>query len=167
MKILLLGGIRSGKSRLALKIAENFSAPRLFVATAEPFDEEMQEKIKRHQAERGPSWETLEAPLALPEALETAAPYGVCLVDCLTVWLGNVWYHGKDLGAEVERFCKALKEVSTNVVIVSNEVGLGVFPGERGLRRYVEALGQLNQQVATLCDRVYLVVAGLLVPLKP
>ncbi len=167
MKILILGGVKSGKSRLALKIAENFAPPRLFVATAEPFDPEMQEKIKRHQKERGPSWQTVEAPLELGAALEEISPYGVCLVDCLTVWLGNLFHYQRDIERETVQFLETVARIDTNLIFVSNEVGLGVLPGAKVSRLYVEALGRLNQEMARLCDRVYLVVAGLLIPLKP
>ncbi len=167
MKILILGGVKSGKSRLALKIAKNFAPPRLFVATAEPFDAEMQEKIKRHQKERGPSWQTLEAPLELCAALEESSTYGVCLVDCLTVWLGNLFYYQRPVDKEVSRLVETVARVDTNLIFVSNEVGLGVLPGTKESRVYVDSLGLLNQELAKLCDRVYLVVAGLLLPLKP
>ncbi len=160
-KILILGGVKSGKSRLALTLAEKFPLPRIYVATAEPFDEEMQEKIRRHREERDASWETIEAPLELVEALNIGENYNVCLVDCLTVWLGNLWYHGRDLKREKRRLLSLLSRFKTNVILVSNEVGLGVIPAQKDVRRYAEALGDLNQELAKLCHRVYLVVAGL------
>jgi len=166
MKILILGGVKSGKSRLALEMAKQFPSPRLFVGTAEPFDEEMQEKIRRHQAERGPEWETLEEPLALAKVLEMTSDYGVCLIDCLTVWLGNLWHYQFDLEKEIETFCQVLARASGNLILVSNEIGLGPLPGEKAVRKYTEALGHLNQRVAFVCDRVYLVVAGLALTLK-
>ncbi len=166
MKILILGGVKSGKSRLALEMAKQFPSPRLFVGTAEPFDEEMQEKIWRHQAERGPEWETLEEPLDLNKALTKVPDYGVCLIDCLTVWLGNLWHYQLDLEKEIETFCQALATTSGNLILVSNEIGLGPLPGKMAVRKYTEALGQLNQRVASMCDRVYLVVAGLVLSLK-
>ncbi len=166
MKIFVLGGVKSGKSRFALKLAEKFQPPRLFLATAEPIDHEMQEKIKRHQAERGKDWETLEEPLEISHSISQVKNYGVCLIDCLTVWLGNLWYYKRALDVEIERFLKALRNAEGNFILVSNEIGLGVVPAESTVRKYIDALGTLNQEVALICDKVYLVVAGLPVIIK-
>ncbi len=159
-KILILGGIKSGKSRLALKIASQFSGPRFFVATAEPFDEEMARKIAAHRKERGQSWHTLEAPVELPNTLRKLPSQGVCLVDCLTVWLGNLWHYQKDLETYCEDLLKAIEEMKIPCVFVSNEVGLGIMPAEKAGKTFAEKLGLLNQRVAGVCEEVYLVVAG-------
>ncbi len=166
MKIFVLGGVKSGKSRFALKLAERFSPPKLFLATAEPIDPEMQEKIKRHRAERGIDWETLEEPLEISYPISQSKNYGVCLIDCLTVWLGNLWYYKRVIDIEIEKFLRVLRDAKGNFILVSNEVGLGVLPAESHIRRYIDALGSLNQEVASICDEVYLVVAGLILTLK-
>ncbi|NPA48662.1 MAG: bifunctional adenosylcobinamide kinase/adenosylcobinamide-phosphate guanylyltransferase [Thermodesulfobacteria bacterium] len=166
-KIFVLGGIKSGKSRFALKLAEKFPAPRLFVATAEAFDEEMARKIKAHQRERDESWQTIEAPVELPEALrDLPKKAGVCLIDCLTVWLGNLWYYQKDAHSYVEKFLGGLAEAKIPIIVVSNEIGFAPLPGERVSRDFAEKLGILNQRVAALCDEVYLLVAGCPLKLK-
>ncbi len=165
-KILVLGGIKSGKSSFALHLGNAYPAPRIFVATAEAFDQEMAQKIEAHKKERGPSWQTIESPVELPRTLESVSQAGVCLIDCLTVWLGNLWYYQKDLQAYVEKLLKALEKAPWPTILVSNEVGLGLMPGERENRLFAEALGGLNQKVARLCNEVYLVVAGVPVRIK-
>lgn len=167
--VLVLGGCRSGKSRFAQELAERLGQRRLFVATAEPFDDEMRERIAKHRAARGPEWQTVEAPVALAEALrEHAGKADVALVDCLTVWLGNL------LGAEPPRWdadavSSLLAELGrrrSHVVVVSNEVGLGIVPGNALARRFRDEQGRLNQQVAAMADCVVFVAAGLPLLLK-
>ncbi len=166
MKILVLGGVKSGKSRFALEKAEGYPPPRLFVATAEAFDEEMAAKIKAHQRERGPGWHTMEAPVELPRILRSLPPASVVLIDCLTVWVGNLLFYKKDPQAYLQEFLEALKGIHAPWLIVSNEVGLGLLPGETEARHYLETLGYLNRRVAALCDEVYLLVAGCPLRLK-
>ncbi len=166
MKTLVLGGVKSGKSRFALEKAGLYPAPRTFVATAEAFDDEMEAKIAAHRAERGPGWQTVEAPVELPRALRELPPSSVVLLDCLTVWLGNLLFHGKDLEAYVAELLRVLRDFSAPLFMVSNEIGLGVLPGSAETRRYAEALGRLNREVARLCDEVYLLVAGCPLRLK-
>lgn len=173
---LILGGQRSGKSRRAEWLAQQWLAVRgrqaLFIATAQPHDDEMAARIRRHQADRAaclPGMGTLEEPLALAEAIHAHSEPNVLLViDCLTLWLAN---HD----ALVEGFCDsdparhfllALEQRCGPVVMVSNEIGLGVVPLGREVRAYVDALGWLNQQVAARCDRVCLMAAGLPLWLK-
>ena len=165
-KILVLGGIKSGKSAFALRLGNTYPPPRVFLATAEAFDQEMAQKIRAHQEERGAAWQTIESPVELPTALENIPRAGVCLIDCLTVWLGNLWYYQKDHQAYVERLLGALEKTSWPTILVSNEVGLGLMPGEKESRAFAEALGRLNQEVAHLCTEVYLVVAGVPVRIK-
>lgn len=168
---LVLGGARSGKSRYGLSLAENFPAPRLFLATGEARDAEMAARIAAHQLERGPGWETREVPLALPEAVrEGQGRYGAILVDCLTMWLANLMLRptseDEDLTAAGRRLLAVLDRVATPTIFISNEVGLGVVPEAPLARQYRDWLGWLHQQVAAAADRVVLVVAGLPMTLK-
>ena len=168
---LILGGTRSGKSSYALSLAERLSRPRLFVATCEPRDAEMQARIDSHQQERGPDWETREACLDLPDLL--AAPpgrYGVVLVDCLTMWLTNLMLqegaNQAGIQAGCERLRKALAAVRTPTILVSNEVGGGIVPENPLAREFRDRAGMLHQKVAQVADLVVLVVAGLPVVIK-
>ncbi|MGB7912175.1 MAG: bifunctional adenosylcobinamide kinase/adenosylcobinamide-phosphate guanylyltransferase [Desulfobaccales bacterium] len=168
---LVLGGARSGKSRYALSLAESFPAPRLFLATGEARDEEMAARIAAHQEERGPGWETREAPLKLPEAVgQGQGRYGAILVDCLTMWLANLMLRetapDDDLQTESRRLLALLERLTTPTIFVSNEVGLGIVPEGPLARRYRDSLGWLHQQVARAADLVVLVVAGLPLTLK-
>lgn len=166
-----MGGARSGKSRYGLSLAESFPAPRLFLATGEARDEEMAARIAAHQEERGPGWETREAPLKLPEAVgQGQGRYGAILVDCLTMWLANLMLRetapDDDLQVESRRLLALLERLTTPTIFVSNEVGLGIVPEGPLARRYRDSLGWLHQQVARAADLVVLVVAGLPLTLK-
>ncbi len=168
---LVLGGARSGKSRYGLSLAEQFSAPRLFLATGEARDAEMAARIAAHQRERGPGWETREVPLELPEALEQGqGRYGAILVDCLTMWLANLMLREDcaeaDLAAAAEQLLARLSRIGTPTIFISYEVGLGIVPEGPLARKYRDWLGWLHQQVAAAADRVVLVVAGLPLTLK-
>ncbi|MEM7706887.1 MAG: bifunctional adenosylcobinamide kinase/adenosylcobinamide-phosphate guanylyltransferase [Pseudomonadota bacterium] len=163
---LILGGARSGKSRRAQTLAESAAPTRTFVATAEPFDDEMTARIAKHQADRGSGWSTLEAPLALVEALEqTVKPGHVVLVDCLTLWLSNLVYRERDLKTEVKRFINGLT-LPGDIILVSNEIGLGLVPETALGREFRDQQGWLNQAVAAASDRVEFVAAGLPLTLK-
>ena len=159
-KILVLGGIKSGKSRFALALGEKFPPPRVFMATAEPFNEEMARKIEAHRRERGPGWQTVESPVDLPQKLKSLSSVGVCLIDCLTVWLGNLIYYQKDIDKYFQDFIKTLKEINFPMIMVSNEVGLSPISADSQTRFFVEKLGLLNQEIARYCDQVYLLIAG-------
>jgi adenosylcobinamide kinase/adenosylcobinamide-phosphate guanylyltransferase len=163
---LVLGGARSGKSRHALACAEALGPRRLFIATAEPGDAEMAERIARHQAERGAGWQTLEAPLDLPGTLRTATAADVVVVDCLTIWLSNLILAARDTETETESLLKALSEALVPTVLVSNEVGLGVVPDTSLGRHFRDTQGRLNQRVAAAADHVDFVVAGVALALK-
>jgi adenosylcobinamide kinase/adenosylcobinamide-phosphate guanylyltransferase len=163
----VLGGARSGKSALAERLARDTGLPRVYVATAQAFDAEMAERIARHREDRGPGWTTVEAPLALPEALDAAdRPDGVVLVDCLTLWLSNLMLDGRDAEGEGARLVARLGAARGRVVLVSNEVGLGIVPDTPLGRRFRDAQGRLNQRVAAACDAVAFVAAGLPLWLK-
>lgn len=162
---LILGGARSGKSRHAQAIAEGLGPRRLYLATAEAHDAEMAERIGRHRAERGAGWRTVEAPLAVPEAI-LAADADALLVDCLTLWLSNLMFAGRDPEAETGRLIAALDRAACPVVLVSNEVGMGLVPDTPLGRRFRDAQGRLNQRVAAAVPAVAFVAAGLPLRLK-
>jgi adenosylcobinamide kinase/adenosylcobinamide-phosphate guanylyltransferase len=164
---LVLGGARSGKSRYAERLVEDTARCGTYLATAEAGDAEMAERIAAHQARRGPFWRTVEAPLALTSAIVAhAAPERPILVDCLTLWLSNLLLAGKQADEEVRVLCSALREATGMVVLVSNEVGMGLVPETPLGRRFRDAAGHLNQDVAVLADRVVFVAAGLPLVLK-
>ena len=159
---LILGGARSGKTARALALA---APPRAYVATATPGDEEMAARIAAHQAERGADWDLIEAPLDLPGAIRSAAGRTL-LIDCLTIWLSNLMAEGRDPAAETGALLAALAEAETPVILVSNEIGLGLVPMEALSRRFRDEQGLLNQRVAAAADRVEFVAAGLPLRLK-
>ena len=164
---LVLGGARSGKSALAEELVLAEGAEKLYLATAEVRDAEMAERVARHRARRGAGWSTLEEPLDLTAALKReAAPGRVILVDCLTLWLSNLLLAERDLEAAEAELCAALKDLSGPLVLVSNEVGLGIVPENALARRFRDAAGRLNQSVAAVADLVVFTAAGLPLVLK-
>lgn len=166
--LLVLGGARSGKSAYALKMAEASAASRIFLATAEPFDDEMRARIEAHRRERGDRWTTREAPIALVAAIDEAAgPQRIVLVDCLTLWLNNLIYRQIDPSAAIDDLCSAIARLTGPVILVSNELGLGLVPETPVGRSFRDWQGRLNSAVARACDSVVLIVAGLPLPLKP
>jgi adenosylcobinamide kinase / adenosylcobinamide-phosphate guanylyltransferase len=162
---LILGGARSGKSYYAESLITALPPPWTYVATAEPGDAEMAERIAAHRARRGADWRTLETPRDLVQALATQAgmPF---LVDCLTLWLSNALLAGADIGAEIERLESAVARATAPLVLVANEVGFGIVPDNALARRFRDAQGKLNQRIAARANRVILVVAGLPLTLK-
>jgi adenosylcobinamide kinase / adenosylcobinamide-phosphate guanylyltransferase len=169
---LVLGGVRSGKSRYALQLAA--CAQRVtFLATAErraDEDAEMQRKIERHRAERPQHWTTIEEPLNLAAAIGSASNCDLLLIDCLTLFAGKlIEVYGENeagIAANVDALCAALRASSCSVVLVSNEVGSGVVPAFEMGRRYRDLLGEINQRVAAIANHVVLMVAGLPLTLK-
>jgi adenosylcobinamide kinase/adenosylcobinamide-phosphate guanylyltransferase len=181
MHELILGGGRSGKSRCAeARAAAWLQTPghsAALIATALPGDDEMRQRIARHRADRAlrvPALETQEEALALPAALlEASAPQRMVVVDCLTLWLTQQLMPMQGPGLEDEAWqvqqallCAALRDAAGPVVMVSNEIGMGVTPLGRDVRRYLDALGALHQAVAACCTRVTLMVAGIEVRVK-
>jgi adenosylcobinamide kinase / adenosylcobinamide-phosphate guanylyltransferase len=164
---LVLGGARSGKSRYAERLVEGFATSGIYCATAEAGDAEMAERIAAHRARRGTFWRTVEAPLALAQTV-AAEPTNErpLLVDCLTLWLSNLLLAGKAPDEEAAALRRALREAAGPVVLVSNEVGMGLVPETPLGRRFRDASGRLNQDVAALADRVVFVAAGLPLVLK-
>jgi adenosylcobinamide kinase / adenosylcobinamide-phosphate guanylyltransferase len=167
---LVLGGVRSGKSRYALQLAAG--AERVaFLATAERReDKEMQRKIERHRAERPQHWTTIEESLNLAVAIESAKGCDLLLIDCLTLFAGKLLeVYGDDSASQtrsIDALCAALTASPFPVVVVSNEVGSGVVPASAAGRHYRDLLGEINQRVATIADNVVLMVAGLPLALK-
>ncbi|MEM8981737.1 MAG: bifunctional adenosylcobinamide kinase/adenosylcobinamide-phosphate guanylyltransferase [Pseudomonadota bacterium] len=162
----LLGGARSGKSRRAQQLAEAASSKRIFIATAEPLDDEMTARIAAHQADRGAGWVSVEAPLDLVAALrESVGPGCVVVVDCLTLWLSNLMHHERDVDDEIAQLVTALASPG-ELFLVSNEVGLGLVPETALGRRFRDHQGRLNQAVAAASDRVEFIAAGLPLILK-
>lgn len=165
VKELILGGVRSGKSRLAE--ARAGSGPVTYIATARAGDAEMAERIARHRARRPAHWRTAEAGAGLGATLEAEAGRGRCvLVDCLTLWLTGLIEEPERMEAETQRLLAVLPGLPGHVILVGNEVGLGVVPLGEVSRRFVDAAGGLHQALAGHCDRVTLVAAGLPLTLK-
>ena len=165
--VLVLGGARSGKSSFAERLAMESGLDRVYIATAEAGDQEMGDRIAHHRARRGEGWRTIEAPDRLEEALASAAGEGrAVLVDCLTLWLSNLIHRDADANARSATLCTALRRAPGLIVIVSNEIGLGLVPETPLGRRFRDAHGRLNQVVAAAADRVVFVAAGLPLFLK-
>lgn len=161
---LVLGGARSGKSRFAETLARQHGGPRSYIATAEAFDDEMRQRIARHRDQRaGDGWQTIEAPLDPAAVLPRE---GLVLLDCVTVWLGNLMHHGRDLKSEVAKLCAALEACPAEVILVSNEVGLSIVPENAMARRFRDEQGLANQALAAVSDTVYFIAAGLPLRLK-
>jgi len=164
---LILGGARSGKTARALARAEAAAAARVYVATAEAWDDEMAARIARHKAERGAGWRTVEAPLDLPGALACVGADEAVLIDCLTLWLSNLMGAQRDPEAETAALIEAVAACPARVFLVSNEVGLGLVPETPLGRAFRDRQGWLNQRVAAAAGRVTFVAAGLPLTLKP
>jgi adenosylcobinamide kinase / adenosylcobinamide-phosphate guanylyltransferase len=167
---LVLGGARSGKSRYAQSLASSFQRV-IFIATARRSDEEMRAKIARHRRERPSSWKTFEITTGLDRVLrEKCADADLLLIDCLTLYLSNVigrkGSERHELHGHLQRVCDAVRDAEASVVIVSNEAGSGVVPAYRSGREYRDLLGEFNQQLAQVADRVILMVAGLPLTVK-
>ncbi len=165
--VLVLGGARSGKSRYAERLAAQHCGERVYVATAEAGDEEMRQRITDHRDRRGEGWRTVEEPLRLLEVLAREAVAGrFVLVDCLTLWISNLIGKGDDAAREVEALAGLLGELEGTIVIVSNEVGLGIVPENALARRFRDAAGLANQCIAEAASEVVFMAAGQPLKLK-
>ena len=166
--IFVVGGCRSGKSRHALELAEQISGVhRIFIATCVPYDEEMKDRVRRHQKDRGSTWTTVDAPVELAAAiLEHSQSACVILADCLTLWMSNLLMESEDLETRVEELTTAIHKAKCPVVIVSNEVGTGIVPENALARQFRDAVGLANQRVAACVDKVIWMVAGIPVLVK-
>jgi adenosylcobinamide kinase / adenosylcobinamide-phosphate guanylyltransferase len=164
---LVLGGARSGKSRYAERLVEAGAPAGTYCATAEAGDREMAERIAAHRARRGPFWHTVEEPLALASVIaEEVAGERPLLVDCLTLWLSNLLLAGRLVDENAAKLCSALRGARGPVVLVANEVGLGLVPETPLGRQFRDAAGCLNQEIAAIADRVVFMAAGLPLVLK-
>ena len=178
--ILVTGGARSGKSAFALKMAESIPGERLFIATAEALDEEMAGRIEEHKRGRGSHWATVEEPIAVPTIVGREKGYGVILLDCLTIWLSNLLHKqsGRSgegsmsegvltaITGEIDSFIGACNESNATVIVVSNEVGMGIVPEHPLARQFRDIAGVANQRIAAAGDEVYLLVSGIEVRVK-
>lgn len=166
---LVLGGVRSGKSRYAQQMGLRYESVA-YIATAQATDEEMSAKISRHKQDRPQHWRTIEEPLSLDLAIQSAAKSNdFIIVDCLTVWAGNLLHAESDhfsIEARVQALCNQLQQMACPLVIVSNEVGSGVVPAYALGRRYRDLLGEINQRVAVVATNAIFWVAGLPLVLK-
>jgi adenosylcobinamide kinase/adenosylcobinamide-phosphate guanylyltransferase len=159
--ILITGGARSGKSMRAEARATAFAGKPVYIATAEALDAEMRERIAGHRARRGNEWIEHETPLELIPALNATEGGGARLVDCLTLWLSNLMHAERDWSKETAHLVEALRAQKSPVVLVTNEVGLGIVPDNALARQYRDAAGIMNQMIAAAANEVEFVVAGL------
>ncbi len=157
----VLGGAASGKSLYAESLVTATGAPRVYIATGEAWDDEMRAKIAAHVDQRGPGWRTLEAPLDLAPALASVTADEVALLDCATMWMSNHLLAENSLEAETARLLDALAACKGKLVVVSNEVGMGIVPRKCPRRRFRDAQGRLNKRLAAAADTVLFVAAGL------
>nr|WP_258570867.1 bifunctional adenosylcobinamide kinase/adenosylcobinamide-phosphate guanylyltransferase [Flavimaribacter sediminis] len=165
---MVLGGARSGKSRFAERLVDASGLGAVYVATARlGEDEEMTTRIDHHRARRGPDWTTLEEPLLLPELLvREAGGDRVILVDCLTLWITNLMLEALDVEARCDELAERVANLPGIIILVSNEVGMGIVPENRMARDFRDHAGRLHQKLGEVVDEVYLVAAGLPMKLK-
>jgi adenosylcobinamide kinase/adenosylcobinamide-phosphate guanylyltransferase len=168
--IFITGGARSGKSCLAEELAKRLGEPLGYIATCEPKDAEMQERITRHRERRGPAWQTIEEPLNLVKAIrEYDENFKGMLVDCITLWLANLLGHYADpqkVLDEVGSFVAAFPALKTSLFLVSNEVGMGIVPDNALARTFRDLAGEANELLAKAADEVYVMFSGLPLKLK-
>ncbi|MFW6263026.1 MAG: bifunctional adenosylcobinamide kinase/adenosylcobinamide-phosphate guanylyltransferase [Thermotogota bacterium] len=174
-KILITGGQASGKSTLAIEMADAMNGDRIFIATAIAFDEELKEKIKAHKDERGNRYHTIEEPLHLHEALKKAYEIHpqVIIIDCMTIWLSNLMFQltENEMIENIDLFFHAVEQFENTkkikkLICVTNETGWGVIPADPLSRKYVKQLGHINKRIAAAFDKVYLTCCGLEMRLK-
>lgn len=165
------GGVRCGKSAFALRRASSLGSRRVFIATAQALDAEMCERIAAHKQERGTQFTTVEEPLDLPEALQAHAEGAdVIVVDCLTLWLSNLLLADRSpeqVAARVEQLARVLRSRRSHVLLVTNEVGMGLVPDNALGRLFRDCAGRAHQRLATESDEIYVGVLGCLLRLKP
>ncbi|MEW6328334.1 MAG: bifunctional adenosylcobinamide kinase/adenosylcobinamide-phosphate guanylyltransferase [Thermodesulfobacteriota bacterium] len=168
--ILVTGGCRSGKSRFALDYASRHFTNRLYLATGQALDEEMKERIKEHQRERGQDWRTVEEPLDIAGAIDReAAKAGVILIDCITMWISNMLLQDmpeEEIVNSTAALAGRLQKFPCSFILVTNEVGAGIVPENRLARTFRDLAGMVNQKLAACADEVYWLVAGIPVKVK-
>jgi adenosylcobinamide kinase / adenosylcobinamide-phosphate guanylyltransferase len=168
--ILIGGGARSGKSALAIALAQRLGERRVFVATARAYDEEMRQRIARHRQDRGAVFQSLEEPVALAPVLRRLEAVDVVVVDCLTLWLSNLLLEALDavqIEARIEELAGVLAERRFNAVLVTNEVGMGIHPDTALGRTFRDLAGRAHQRLARCADEVHFAVMGMVLRLKP
>ena len=163
---LVLGGAASGKSAFAEGLATQAGNRPTYIATAQVYDDEMAEKVARHRETRGSSWHTIEEPIEIANAVATAPAGQPILIDCATLWLTNLILGELDVAAQSDALLDTVRKTANPVVIVSNEVGQGIVPDNALSRRFRNAQGTLNQQIAQEADLVVAIMAGLPLTLK-
>jgi adenosylcobinamide kinase / adenosylcobinamide-phosphate guanylyltransferase len=167
LSLFVLGGARSGKSRYAQARAEALGLKPIYIATAQAFDQEMADRIARHQDDRGPDWETVEAPLNPASVIAArSAPDTVLLVDCLTLWTTNLILGDLPCGEAAQALVEAVCDARGPVILVANETGLGIVPDNALARRFRDEAGLINQRVAAAVEEVQFLAAGLPLRLK-
>jgi adenosylcobinamide kinase/adenosylcobinamide-phosphate guanylyltransferase len=173
--IFVIGGARSGKSSFALKEASKIKGQKAYIATAEALDEEMKERIEKHKTERGNEWDTFEETMNIPDLLSNLKnKYSVILIDCLTLWLSNIFMRTQGAEDRTQTVDKTIKDFinglsgfnDLSLYIVSNEVGTGIVPVNKLARQFRDRAGFLNQKVAEIADEVYLITAGIPLQIK-
>lgn len=165
--MLVLGGARSGKSAYAERLAQSQGSALLYIATSQIWDDDMRERVDLHIERRGPEWTTIEEPMALAEVLKAHnAGDAIILVDCLTLWLTNLMMAEADIAEARRSLCTVLDSVEGRVILVSNEVGLGIVPENKMARDFRDHAGRLHQDIAAIADDVFFVAAGLPLQMK-
>lgn len=162
-RILILGGARSGKSSFAEELAKKSDNPVTVIASAQAFDEDMRARITEHRRSRPGSWRTIEEPIQLASALARVPASDTAVVDCITVWLGNMFHEGRsesEVYVEVDRFIETMSQRRGTTIVVSNEVGLGIVPATELGRSYRDVLGRVNTRISNGVDRSMFLIAG-------
>ncbi len=176
MITLITGGIKSGKSDFALSLAEDISDREnlYFLATAQPMDAEMAERIEKHKANRKECWNTIEEPEAIAQAIEALPDGCTVLIDCITLWLNNILGEMEidevdydEIKEKLEKIVYIMEKKSLSVIFVTNEVGSGIIPDNKLSRIYIDILGKVNQVISGYADEVYWMVSGISVKVKP
>jgi adenosylcobinamide kinase / adenosylcobinamide-phosphate guanylyltransferase len=166
-RVLIGGGVRSGKSRFALARGAQLAERRVFLATAEAHDAEMEQRVSAHRIERGAEWLTREVPLEVAAELRSATPDSVVVVDCLTLWLSNLLHAEADVAARFDELAASLADSAAHCVLVTNEVGMGIVPDNGLARRFRDEAGRLHARLAESCDEVYFAALGCMLRLAP
>lgn len=170
--VFITGGARSGKSSFALREAEKIKGHKAYIATAQALDDEMKERIRKHKDERNADWDTFEEAFKIPEIISDAdTKYSVVVLDCLTLWLSNLICGDMDCSRKIDDLIAVLENFklithNSKLIIVSNEVGMGIVPENELARRFRDMAGFINQKAAAIADEVYLVAAGIPIKIK-
>lgn len=164
----IIGGARSGKSSYAESLARKSGSDVIYIATAQAYDDEMQRRIQQHKNQRPGAWVTVEEPIEISDVIRNESAVNNCLlIDCLTLWVTNLLSADKDITDYKYRLVDAIGRVKGDIILVSNETGMGVVPMGELTRRYCDEAGWLHQKIAALADQVVLMVAGIPVVIKP